>query len=301
MTKSFKTMQPCTADRNKIKFPVIIQPKIDGVKILIKDGKALGRSLKPIANKYLLDFFSDSQLNGLEGEIIVGNDPLLDRVCSLTTSMVNTIEGEPTDFTFFVFDDFYSTDQSYVQRHRDLVKFVSLLNGTKYENKIRVINGGMIHNLDQMDAAHQHIMKIGYEGSIIRDPESLYKNGRVSVNQGQCMRLKDYTDDEAVCTGLIEAEENTNEAKINELGLSERSTHKANMKPKGMVGTILAKFKGQDIKIGPGNMTHEERIHFWNNQNEIIGKLVKFKHFEHGVKDLPRHPTFICIRSEDDL
>jgi hypothetical protein len=32
-----------------------------------------------------------------------------------------------------------------------------------------------------------------------------------------------------------------------------------------------------------------------------LGKLVKFKYFDHGGKDKPRHPVFITMRDEDDL
>ena len=36
----------CDADINKIQFPVLVLPKIDGVRMLNVNGKATGRSLK---------------------------------------------------------------------------------------------------------------------------------------------------------------------------------------------------------------------------------------------------------------
>ena len=39
----------------------------------------------------------------------------------------------------------------------------------------------------------------------------------------------------------------------------------------------------------------------WNNREDYLGKLVKYKFMTTGIKDLPRHPVFVGFRSEDDM
>ena len=43
------------------------------------------------------------------------------------------------------------------------------------------------------------------------------------------------------------------------------------------------------------------RKHYFENPGELVGKVVKFKSFMHGIKDLPRFPTFICLRDPEDM
>ena len=69
-----KPMKPMLARdwiESKVKFPCIIQPKIDGVRALCIDGKLVGRSLKPFANKYVTQMLSRPEFNGFDGEMFL--------------------------------------------------------------------------------------------------------------------------------------------------------------------------------------------------------------------------------------
>ena len=116
-------------------------------------------------------------------------------------------------------------------------------------------------------------------------------------------RAKPQSDKEAYVIGLVEAMENLNEAKINELGHSERSSHKENKVGKGMVGMLQCKdlTTGMLIDVGAGKMTHPEREYYWNNPEEIIGKYIKYKSMDVGVKDKPRFARYMSIRAETDM
>ena len=59
--------------------------------------------------------------------------------------------------------------------------------------------------------------------------------------------------------------------------------------------------KGQALTIGPGNMNHEQRTHYYDNQEELIGNIAKFKFFPKGHKDLPRFPVFLSFRIKEDM
>ena len=163
-------------------------------------------------------------------------------------------------------------------------------------------------------------LSMGFEGVILRDPDGLHKSGRSTVKSGAYLRIKRFIDFEGVVVNLVEAMENQNEAKTNELGNTERSTHKENMVPKGMVGTIQLRSlqdvvdangnvliaKDQVVDVGPGNMVHSERIRAWESfvagaPDSLVGKVAKSKFFPKGQKDLPRFPTFVSLRAEEDM
>jgi DNA ligase-1 len=61
-------MRPMLAckDATGLKFPLLASAKIDGVRALVKDGKVLSRSLKPIPNRHVQEMFGS--LEGADGE-----------------------------------------------------------------------------------------------------------------------------------------------------------------------------------------------------------------------------------------
>ena len=66
-----KPMLAVKADIDKLKFPVYIQKKLDGIRCIVKDGVVLSRTLKPIRNEYVQSLFS--HLEGADGELVVGS------------------------------------------------------------------------------------------------------------------------------------------------------------------------------------------------------------------------------------
>ena len=59
--------------------------------------------------------------------------------------------------------------------------------------------------------------------------------------------------------------------------------------------------KGAMIEVAPGKMVHEKRKYYFDNPEEIVGKIVKFKFFPVGIKDKPRFPTFQSFRDPVDM
>jgi hypothetical protein len=57
-------MLACDWIEQSVKFPCIVQPKIDGVHSLNRDGKCVGRSLKAHANPHTNVVFSQPEYHG---------------------------------------------------------------------------------------------------------------------------------------------------------------------------------------------------------------------------------------------
>lgn len=310
----------CDVAFDKLKFPLIGMPKLDGVRGINLNGTITGRSLKEFKNKFVTARFSGDFLKGCDGELCLGSITA-PRLCSETTGFVNRKTpkpGKPTESDELVWwlfdyiaDDF--TDKPYVDRLLALSDLVADINGNG-NYTVKLVPYRWIHNLEELETFDDWCLEQGYEGSIYRDPDQPHKSGRATTKAGAYLRLKRFIDFEGVIENLIEAMENANEAKTNELGRTERSTHQENMIPKGMVGMIQKRSiadvihngkvliqKDQLVDVGPGNMDHAQRIHYWNNPIELIGQIGKSKFFPHGQKDKPRFPTFIGLRAEEDM
>ena len=289
----------CDADINKIQFPVLVLPKIDGCRLLNVNGKATGRSLKSYKNKLLTETFSVPEFSGLDGELAV-EDITSPSLCRDTTSMVNTINSHIQGLKWYVFD-VHSSGLGYMERHLLLSAFVNELPDS-LRSVVEVVPYYLAENKEELLRLYDNFTSQGFEGIILRSLDGTYKYGRGTVNEGSYLRMKPQSDKDAIVLDVSEALANNNEAKINELGHTERSSHKENKTGKGMIGSLLCKDldTGSVITVGAGKMTHEERVYWYNHQDEIVGKMIKYKSMDTGVKDAPRFPRFIGFRAEED-
>ncbi len=294
-----KPMLAVDADMSKVKYPVMVFPKIDGVRGLIQGSLLLGRSLKQHKNKFNSFIFSSPQYNGLDGELAVNNDIKSASLCRDTTSAINTIKGEP-EVTLNCFD--YLTADTvnlpYMERYALLWRMVDTL-----PDYIQAIPYTMANTEAEVMAMYELYIEQGYEGVVLRDPFAIHKNGRSTTTQAGYLRIKPQGDAEGIIVDFEEAMTNNNEQTLNELGQHVRSSHKANKIGSGKIGALwLAPMEGGErFKIGAGCMSHEDRKFFFDNPNELLCRIAKYKFFDHGAKDKLRHGRFFCFRAESDM
>ncbi len=300
-------MKPMLADdavESKIQFPCLIQPKIDGVRAVCTEGRVTGRSLKPFGNHYTNQLFSKPYFFGFDGELAAAHecDPEL---CRKTTSATSRYAGQPF-LLWWLFDNVTpeTINLSYHSRYNLLAERIQALQvaGHQGAGNLRLVPTHFCHNYSQLLEWDTKWLEMGYEGTIIRGPTNLHKQGRSTIKEGGLLRIKRFVEEEAVVIFIIEGDQNANEAQTNELGHTFRSSHQANMIPNGMVGSFLCRNvkDGKEITVSPGKMPHDLRKWYFENQGEILQKVIKYKHFPKGVKDKPRFPTFQCIRSPED-
>jgi DNA ligase-1 len=212
------------------------------------------------------------------------------------TSAVMTIEGEPT-FKVWLFDYVNPTNPpaGYRERMREM-ELLEPLNNIDYE----ILYPIEINNEKELMEYHQQNLDNGYEGTMVRSPNGAYKCGRSTVNEGILLKVKDFTDDECVVIGLEELMSNQNTAEKDAFGRTKRSTHQENQVPMNTLGAFVVSYNGKEFKIGSG-LDDETRRTIWDNQEEYIGRTMKFKYFDCGIKELPRHPVFLGWRHSDDM
>lgn len=295
MSKQFRPMLAAEADLSKLRFPLIASPKLDGVRALVKDGVVLSRSLKPIPNKHVQKLFGRPELEGLDGELIVGS-PTAPDCYRKTVSGVMSEEGEP-EVRYFVFD---------------LWNNVGGFDARLLEMDLRLPRGGgrvviplgqqWLSSLERLREYEERCLEQGFEGLILRDPSAPYKFGRSTVNEGYLLKLKRPQDSEAVVIGVEPKYHNANEATTNELGRTQRSSHKANKVALETMGRLHVRDvkTGVEFFIGTGFTEHERAI-WWRGWPKNKGLLIKYKHFPVGAKEAPRHPVYLGLRDPLDL
>lgn len=106
-------------------FPLLASPKLDGIRALVKEARAVSRTFKAIPNLYV-----QSQIPGLpekiDGELVVG-DPAAKDAFRKTSSGVMSINGKP-DFTYWVFDIYDHPEMPFHKRLDRLEEIVQLSN-----------------------------------------------------------------------------------------------------------------------------------------------------------------------------
>ena len=100
--------------------------------------------------------------------------------------------------------------------------------------------------------------------------------------------------------GFEERVHNGNEATVNALGHTERSSHKENKVGRGDLGALVCQTaEGLVFNVGTG-FDDNLRREIWNNREQHLGRLAKVKHFQVGAKDSPRFPVFQGFRDPSD-
>lgn len=285
------------ANLEKLKFPLLVSPKLDGIRATVVNGQLVSRKLKPIPNEATRKAFESHALEGLDGELIVGSETDHD-VYRKTNSGIMTVAGDPRA-RFFVFDK-WDSDDSFLTRNGKI--YQTLAGNLDVYESARVVQVEQEYalNMDDLLDIEQRTLAKGYEGLMLRDPQARYKFGRSTPKEGILLKLKRFTDSEAVILDVVEEMANMNEATVDERGYTKRSSHQDNKVGKGRMGALLVRdlTTGVEFQIGTG-FSAADRAEFW--EQDMRGKIVKYKSFSIGVKDKPRFPSFLGLRSEIDL
>lgn len=278
-----------------IKFPVLATPKLDGIRCIKVNGQALSRSFKAIKNDYIRNLIESTCPDGFDGEIIAGQN------FNDVQSLVMSRDGNP-QFKYAVFDYVGSDlDEPYEIRVQNLQSFFK--SNSKALEICDPVFPVTIHSPEELKAVMDCHINQGYEGTMVRSPQSPYKCGRSTLKEGYLLAIKPFVDDEAEIIGFEELMHNENKLEKDVFGYADRSSKKEGLVPGNTLGAFIVRGNdGVEFKIGTGRgLTKELRKNIWDNRQEYLGKLVHYRYQLHGSKDRPRIPVWHGFRDRDDL
>lgn len=296
---TFRPMLAVDHDPDKLVFPCWGSAKLDGLRGLAKGGVLLSRSLKPIPNQYVQSVLGALAFDGFDGELIAG-DPTAPNCMQACTSFFMSQDKDSDDWAFHVFD-MHDQTTGFGARS-DLLRNRLALADPQASKHIILHEQVWLSDMDELLEFEAECLEVGYEGLILRKPDSPYKFGRSTVNEGYLLKVKRFVDSEAIVIGFVEEMENTNEKTTNELGRSKRSSHKAGKVGKGTLGSLMLRDLKTGVEFGCGSGFGDAlAAHIWMTREAVLGRVVTYKSFPIGVKDAPRHPVFKAFRDKRDM
>ncbi len=323
------------ADLRQLNFPLMASPKLDGIRCIKLDGKALSRTLKPIPNDYVRTWIEANLPDGIDGELMLRNMPeprptTVEELpegegtmsaFSQVSSAIMGKKGEP-DFVFQAFDLLQPIGGEPLRLAASVpfhMRFAALSKMAENrpvlwegQERLRVVSHVFVYDLTELQHVIDCHVREGYEGTMLRRPNGPYKFGRSTDREQILLKVKSFADEEATVIGVEEEMENTNTATTDALGRTERSTRKEGMRGKGRLGALRCRFEdGAEFTVGSG-FTDAQRVQLWEAAREhedlmaspcgLNGSLAKIKHQPPpgGRKpgEAPRFPVFLGFRED---
>ena len=296
MTKPFRPMLAVACeDLSKVKYPCLLSEKLDGIRASIHNGVVMSRSMKPIPSQAIQDKFGKPEYEGYDGEIIYGNKNAPDVFNKSTRACMShqlPEEMNVSDLHFYVFD---SIGECPYTIRQDSVK-------EDIPNNVYKLWNTYVNSEDEVLQYEKEFLEAGAEGVMLRSPTGPYKQGRSTLKEGYLLKVKQFSDAEAIVIGFEEKMHNANEAEVGELGQTKRSSCMENLVPMNTLGSLHVRDieTGVDFHIGTG-FNDAQRKEIWESREDWLGKIVKYKSFKVGVVLKPRFPTFIGERMQEDM
>jgi DNA ligase 1 len=284
-----------------LRYPLLASFKLDGLRAVGRGRVVVSRTLKPFRNAFLNAQFAGADVEGLDGELAVG-DPFGDDLLSRTMSGITSEEGEP-DFTWWLFDDFSAPPgHSFQARHFGLARRVAAL-PRALRARCEVLPHRYCFDHGEVLELEREALGARYEGLMLRDPMGPYKAGRSTRREALLLKLKRFVDGEALVTGVEEASHNTNEGVRQPDGSLRRSTRRAGMALSGAIGVIVGQdlVTGETVRMGTGRMTADERRRYQSVPDLIVGRIAKYRRFPSSTFEAARFPTFQAFRDKSDM
>jgi len=306
-------------DLNTLTYPLLASTKLDGCRLLFKQEEIVTRSLKSLPNKQLNEKFEPlrkySEKNNLilDGEVFTPRVPFQFIVSCFMTEDYDTKQSikkwtelcQEHDYfitrkevfsklKFYCFDMIANEDNTFPFRGR----WPSCHTLAKDFSDIMVgVNQRLVINKEEVENYFEEVLKEGFEGLILRNPESLYKFGRCTIREAIAYKLKPWVTIDSKIIGFIQATQVNEDAEktINELGRSRTSKRQDDRHTINKAQAFVVDFNGKELSV-PIAMTDEKKEYIWTHQDEYLNKYVEYKYMNVGMKDLPRIPKFIRMR-----
>ncbi len=275
-------------------YPCYVSFKLDGIRGTVIEQSMRSTSNTELPSAWAKKYFCVPELEWVDGELVAAN-AAPGRIYNDSMSAVMT-QGGMEPLTFYVFD---------------------LISGLPYEKRLsdlQVLCAGMphvvvleqriIYNEQELLEYEEFALAQGYEGLMIRYGDKYYKFGRCTAKEVNIFKFVRHIYAEAEVIGFYEQMANTNAKTVSGTGHSKRSTHKAGKVGKNTLGGFhcrnLADGVLFDLGTGKG-LDAATRKQIWENQNDYLSMIARYKSKPYGKKDKPRQPIWDGWRAREDM
>lgn len=278
------------AAMKKLKYPVAVTEKKDGIRALRLNGSLVSRTFKQIPNKRIREAATTHLAAGFDMELW---SPLLSY--NEIESIVMSKEHDDWHRIQFHILDWITEGIDYISRVRQINKWYD---AATRDIRIEVPRLYVCHDIDYLFDAFLRSEEDGQEGICFRTLDSPYKQGRSTLREQYLVKLCRSLTLECKVIAVEELMRNGSATNRNSLGLMDRSKLKSEMIPAGVVGALVCVHPQYGtFKVGTG-FTDVQRVKMWNAAPTVIGRTITVKYKPHGMKDTLRSPVFVGFRKE---
>lgn len=247
---------------HKITFPAMVQPKLDGVRMLLgPGGVCLSRTGKRFSAEVLGHILEEHKETNrwLDGELY-SDELTFEEIVSACRKQ----SGARNVHVYYHVYDIVDPDKPFHQRLDDLR---ALSKGLKYTRFVKTLE---IKNPEQVSEHHDTFVQEGYEGIMIRNKNSHYEEKRSYHLQ----KFKNFQDEEFLISDIKEATGND-------------------------AGTAIVQCKtnqGNTFWVRPRG-TREYRAEILKQKDLFQGQLLTVRFQNLTDKGVPRFPVGIAVRN----
>jgi len=259
--------------QDKVTYPLYSQPKLDGVRCILKHDGMFSRTGKPIISaphifENIKHIFNDNPDLVLDGELYTSNKEVdFNTIISCvrkTKPNKQDLLTSKTYINYWIYDIIDENNKNYKNRYKDLETLINGLNSSYY----KLVPNKFVDNVDKAKLLLETYISQGFEGQILRDPDSYYENKRSTG----LLKHKSFSDEEFEIIGYAE-------------GLGKFANKLA---------TLKVNVNGVEVDCTiNGSMEYLEKL--FNNKEKLIGKLATVKYFDITPDGSLRFPKVIDI------
>ncbi len=263
--------------KEKLTFPLYCQPKLDGIRCIARADGLWTRTGErivscPHIHEALTPFFELHTGLVLDGELY--NHHLKDDFNQIA-SLVRKQSGDPArtrDIIQYHIYDVPSDAAPFSKRKDFLFNSIYCMLSASSAEFIKLIDTVPVSTQADMDDYYGRLISLGYEGQMIRIPDSLYEQKR-SKN---LLKRKEFQDEEFSIIDVVE-------------GKGNRS---------GMAGALL--FKTAEGKEFTANIIGGFELYkkLFHQKDEYVGKMATVKFFQMTPDGIPRFPVVKTIHEQ---
>jgi DNA ligase-1 len=276
---------------DSVRYPMYSSPKLDGIRCLVIEGELLSRSGKYIPNKTLQTDFADVINFSKERELVFDCEIYCQDLPFQEHQSIIMSYNIPTHGRFDLWCIECMTLKEWNTYSRPFEQNVTL---TWRLSKLRAIPQEWVEIPEAAASLHNEYLKLGYEGSILRNPKYPYKHNRTTKKENWAYKYKELIDYDAVILECIPMKQLRTgvERSLNAFGNLERTYKDADYETVPILGAFRVQLTdGTECNIGTWKgLTAVERVNLWNQRDSLKGRNITFTGQHCGVKDAPRTP-----------
>lgn len=252
--------------KKKVVYPVIVQHKLDGNRMLQLDRACWTRGGKDMVAECVEHLTFDTQGYTIDGELIMpGNVPLEETSQALKSYK----PGISEQLTYQVYD--VMVDLPYTERYELLKKLLK-----KAPKNVTLVPNWTAKDETEVMKYHKQFVKDGYEGVMVRWSDEGYNTGHRSPS---LLKYKDFVDSEFKIVDVQEGEGSD----------------------RGQAKFVCITKEGNEFEAKPeGKVEHKRDI--WDNRGAYIGKWLTVRYQTITKRNrVPQFPVGVTVRDEGEF